>query len=304
MLAACLLTSVCVCPAHHLCSACAAVHKPQVAAVCYLSSATRDHLLDPTELPLLHVACPYPLPTGQWNAQAVKTAMELRRFPSLLCPGVTCPRILCADPHYNAKDCCPSCDHSQCLFSGCVTLSDSQAGNLWQPDPCTTCYCVNGKRLCDKKICPPLDCPAELTATKPGVCCPYCSYLKIKKGCKVLSDKTVNITIKYSEDDVFADKESAPDDDENIKSDCVIQVAKHRCATKLVKKYGKVYRCLPRYQKRHVNVNRLCHLNRAKIAYTDVTHCVGHVHGMRKGGSSIPEPQCDLFVPSRDPIKS
>ena len=117
------------------------------------------------------------------------------------------------------------------------------------------------------------------------------------------ADKTVNITIKYSdgdEDDELADKEAAPGDREKKESDCVIQVKKHRCATKWLKKYGKVYRCLPRYQKRHVNVNRQCHLNRAKIAYTDITHCVGHVQGMWRGGSSVPEPHCDLFVPSRD----
>ena len=277
---------------------CCMCTKTQVANTWYLYSATRDHLLDPNELTLLLHALA--LSTGQWNARAIETSMQLKSFPSLRCPGVTCSRILCADPRYTANDCCPLCNHSQCMFSGCVNLSDSQSGRSWKPEPCTTCRCVSGKQLCDKMACPRLDCPSELVATKPGVCCPYCNYSKIR--CAVVSSKTVNISI--AEYAVVDANRLDPGDRKSEEDKCVIQVTRHRCERKFLNMHGRMYKCVARSQKRHVSVDRRCQLSRAKISFTDVTQCVGHVLGAWKLRNNEPEPHCDFFVPNWDRIAS
>jgi len=68
---------------------------------------------------------------------------------------------------------------------------------------------------------------------------------------------------------------------------------------RILMKHGRMYKCVPRSQKRHVSVDRRCNLNRAKISYNDVTQCVGHVMGVSKAGSSEPETHCDFFVPNK-----
>lgn len=226
--------------------------------------------------------------------------MEQKWFPSKRCPGVTCPRALCANSRYAANDCCPSCRHSQCMFSGCVTLSDFEAGHSWKPDPCTTCYCVSGEQLCEEKACPPLDCPTEMVVKKPGVCCSYCNYAKIK--CALVASQTVNISIAHdsNNDDGVVDEDKLVSGGRRRGDDpCRMQVTKHRCERRMLMKHGRMYKCVPRSQKRHVSVDRRCNLNRAKISYNDVTQCVGHVMGVWKAGSSEPEPHCDFFVPNK-----
>ncbi|KAL3268875.1 hypothetical protein HHI36_007964 [Cryptolaemus montrouzieri] len=41
-------------------------------------------------------------------------------------------------------------------------------------DPCTMCFCQNGKEKCDTMICPEPDCPSYLRVRIPGECCPAC----------------------------------------------------------------------------------------------------------------------------------
>lgn len=45
-------------------------------------------------------------------------------------------------------------------------------GESWEPQPCETCTCVGGSKVCAMPDCAPPLCDAPLEAE--GVCCPYC----------------------------------------------------------------------------------------------------------------------------------
>lgn len=50
-------------------------------------------------------------------------------------------------------------------------------------DPCTMCFCQNGKEKCDTMICPEPGCPEHMRVKEEGECCPTCpTMLNITKN--------------------------------------------------------------------------------------------------------------------------
>ena len=82
---------------------------------------------------------------------------------------------LCADPRdWSYDNPCGNCDHSECMFEGCVHTGAH--GSLWKPDACTTCYCRSGKKECFRKTCKPLECYGYPKVKRPRSCCEECDF--------------------------------------------------------------------------------------------------------------------------------
>ena len=118
--------------------------------------------------------------------------------PPVQCAS-NCPTPMCADPVDVPGECCPSCDHSQCHFEGCVQFL-GQSGSVrvqWKPDGCSTCHCTSdGHPICGAAGCLPVYpsladlCNGRPTVTLPWECCPVCDYGTPERECTVVEDRT------------------------------------------------------------------------------------------------------------------
>ncbi|XP_045475665.1 dorsal-ventral patterning protein Sog isoform X2 [Harmonia axyridis] len=70
---------------------------------------------------------------------------------------------------FDKNDDPPSID---CFYEGKFYQEEAQ----WTSsrDPCTMCFCQNGKEKCDTMTCPEPDCDERLRVKAPGECCPSC----------------------------------------------------------------------------------------------------------------------------------
>ncbi|CAL4081656.1 unnamed protein product, partial [Meganyctiphanes norvegica] len=82
---------------------------------------------------------------------------------SLECATKPCPTLNCTMTVMNAGDCCPVCERC-----------DTPEAQVWQPDSCTYCRCVQGYPTCMQLECPILEC--EHPAIPPDNCCPLCYH--------------------------------------------------------------------------------------------------------------------------------
>ncbi|XP_043078538.1 extracellular matrix protein 2 [Puntigrus tetrazona] len=70
------------------------------------------------------------------------------------------------EPKPNYKVTAAKSEH--CLFRG-ITMYDK---TVWSPKPCVNCLCSNGEVVCDRILCPTLQCLLKFQPI--GECCPIC----------------------------------------------------------------------------------------------------------------------------------
>ena len=179
------------------------------------------------------------------------------------CSRVLCARPLCANPQTPRGQCCPSCAASGCPLKGCVNILGN--GEVrWQPNPCTTCQCLNNQPLCAAIACRPLtrsDCFGKPVVTPPWQCCPSCDFGVPRTKCRAVPEpfSQRNIT-------VTADGRSG-----SGPKSCYRSVRSHSCDKEGFRARGKTFRCTARVGKRPVRFGKTCPLYVG--VYRDVVRC-------------------------------
>uniref|UniRef100_A0A2C9K418 VWFD domain-containing protein n=1 Tax=Biomphalaria glabrata TaxID=6526 RepID=A0A2C9K418_BIOGL len=107
---------------------------------------------------------------------------------NLQCERQQCPVLNCKSEYiYQPKsECCRKCRGSREIFvptKGCFFKDYVYEENeKFSPEPCTQCVCrKKGTAICDKLICPPLDCPVEEQVPMNNTDC--CKQCKEKRDC-------------------------------------------------------------------------------------------------------------------------
>ena len=104
----------------------------------------------------------------------------------------------CADPRdWTYDNPCGNCDHSECMFEGCV--HNGAHGSLWKPDDCTTCYCYSGKKECYLETCKPLECYGYPKVKRPRSCCEECDFGARGDECNLIPVGWKEISLRREE---------------------------------------------------------------------------------------------------------
>ncbi|KAL1423978.1 hypothetical protein MTO96_020577 [Rhipicephalus appendiculatus] len=107
------------------------------------------------------------------------------------CPVLPCPPSRIAQ---TPGTCCPECrsgmrladSHGQCRMRD--DMYDNEA--TWPYDQCTNCQCQNGTIICQRTVCPPLQCPPEHQEASPDSCCSQCRRPQEKKAMCMYNGQT------------------------------------------------------------------------------------------------------------------
>ncbi|KAH9514062.1 hypothetical protein Btru_030109 [Bulinus truncatus] len=106
---------------------------------------------------------------------------------NIQCEREQCPVLNCkSDYVYQPKtECCPKCKGTRTVFDprGCLFADHVYNENQqFSPEPCTHCRCrKRGTTVCEKVICPPLDCPVDVQVPMNNSGC--CKQCKLKRDC-------------------------------------------------------------------------------------------------------------------------
>lgn len=173
-------------------------------AQCYVPCANARH--DPRRI------CPV-CDDCTINGQRVKEGRDVTipEDPCLKCRceggGLTCMKRACAvlpcAPQLQRTppgECCPRCVEGKAakllpdIYSNkpCILGKTFQAhAARFNVDSCTTCICLNGTSVCERKTCPVVTCsPHLLLPPAPDKCCPRCPILDEVKTACVVSGKS------------------------------------------------------------------------------------------------------------------
>ena len=172
-----------------------------------------------------------------------------------------CPQALCADPRYDPATGCNSCEHSQCLFSGCVRYG--AFGPTWRPDNCTQCFCEHHRPMNSTSSCITTQCPSEIdcygypTIHKPGRCCPECDYGLSDDECGLIPHRTelLNLTLGYAS--------------------CEDEILFHRCNTNYIIEGSDWFVCQLNMSRVMKKLSHKCRFNTyiSHVTYEDITTC-------------------------------
>ena len=213
--------------------------------------------------------------------------------PSLQPPRLRCPPgpPRCANPTTNPLTGCPSCEHSNCKFRGCVRYG--AFGPSWRPDDCTTCFCDHThQERCSVSSCAQPNCGGYPVVHKPGQCCPECDFNINRDACGVVPAgvKTMSLALGGK---------------------CREEVQLHACDKTdpfFVEEDGQWYECRPTRSLVQMKLSQTClrETSVSHMTYADVTAC----QRRRVAPSQLPqdfdpEPRsCAFYVEPREEPES
>ena len=157
--------------------------------------------------------------------------------------------IRCPDPRKVWNNPCGSCHHSRCKYEGCVYTGP--LNTYWKPDPCTKCFCENGKKKCYPINCYQSDCFGYPKVKQPGECCAECDFGDSYDACSAIP-KSFSW---YNHGDPTC-----------------MKLVKHMCNKPFIYTKGKWYECTKQKGYRMVSDNPGCgHI--VNEGYEDITKC-------------------------------
>ncbi|XP_054166982.1 BMP-binding endothelial regulator protein-like [Oppia nitens] len=99
---------------------------------------------------------------------------------NMICTKPACPVLPCPQSKWfiPPNECCPICKGHRKVhdFEGnCIMgLKTYRNGQTYDYDQCSTCVCNSTTNICERQVCPTLDCPPMYQITELGECCPKC----------------------------------------------------------------------------------------------------------------------------------
>ena len=169
-------------------------------------------------------------------------------------PNEECPSRDCADPIYpQGYQCCPSCEHSNCTFRGCVHYGAFFP--TWRPDPCTSCWCHGGAEQCSITSCPALNCYGFPEITSENECCRKCDFGIARDECGPVPVGVKSLYVALGDDS------------------CQTDVLIHQCDKEFVFKGGTWYECTAVEKMTSKRMGRSCDKFR-RVVHNDVAECV------------------------------
>ena len=136
------------------------------------------------------------------------------------------------------------CEPRGCVYSGAFGLT-------WRPEPCTTCYCEDGKEQCHSHgNCPALDCFGFPNITEPWACCPVCDFGVPNDECHAVPVRKQALYVALGDDQ------------------CQTEVLEYGCNNRVVFQEGKWYKCVSRSKKNKPAFLRNCNSDMVrKVVY-------------------------------------